>query len=147
MNNQQPTPKLLPCPFCGGYARSMTHEGPETYARYNPYRWMIDCDGCAATLANFRAEDEAIKAWNTRASLQPEPSRGSVKLPEYSSETVGDWTVLHKRPSVDVLKREAAEHAASIFMDQSDRNTATQSACRTVDYLAERGLLGQGGRE
>lgn len=47
------------CPFCGGDA-FMNLEGR---------KYWIECRECAAESGCYRTQNEAIKAWNTRAEL------------------------------------------------------------------------------
>lgn len=65
---------LLPCPFCGGPARTF-----QKYRDAKPLNWRVICDNedpvrgelCAmAVFSDFDTEAEAIAAWNTRAPMQ-----------------------------------------------------------------------------
>ena len=85
--------KLKPCPFCGGEAR--------TGFAINDYnRWGVECTRCGATVevadwcGDYDTEENAIKAWNRRASeasneviAKSKPKWISVKerLPENDS--------------------------------------------------------------
>ena len=54
----------IPCPFCGGNAKTYTvwKQGRE--------RWKVMCGArvdCCAILNDFSSEEEAIKVWNHRS--------------------------------------------------------------------------------
>ena len=90
--------KLLPCPFCGGEARTML----ENEDMQN--EWYIGCTNgeckCEAYLQFANTEAEAITAWNNRT--QPnEPLTLSELLemdckPVYCVDTrgVGAWAIV-----------------------------------------------------
>lgn len=67
------TEGLKPCPFCGSSETSpiesvvQLHHN-EYHREHNPGGdwWTVQCDGCTATMGEFRDPDEAIDAWNTR---------------------------------------------------------------------------------
>jgi hypothetical protein len=51
--------QLKPCAFCNGAAKITENQD----------LWIIDCEGdCGASIVRPLFRDEAIKAWNTRAS-------------------------------------------------------------------------------
>lgn len=54
--------ELKPCPFCGGKAKvaSGIHEGGK-------YHW-VECTECYGRSVGNSLEDEAISAWNRRAT-------------------------------------------------------------------------------
>lgn len=63
--------ELLPCPFCGGEARSYDFD-TQTKGQL-VWRYVVTCGGeqCAVEPWFDRLTlDEAIKAWNTRAALE-----------------------------------------------------------------------------
>ena len=61
--------KLLPCPFCGGEAKT-------GYAINDYNRWGVICTNCEACVevAEWKGvadtEENAIRAWNTRKPIQ-----------------------------------------------------------------------------
>lgn len=68
-------PELKPCPFCGGEAccsPSTESDEPEREDR-EPLLWGVGC-GCTAFVGPWSTEAEAIAAWNTRATSQPDAS-------------------------------------------------------------------------
>ena len=63
--------ELLPCPFCGGEADTMTPEADDMRAA------TVMCMGCYCTGKECETEAQAIAAWNRRASqAAPAPSDG-----------------------------------------------------------------------
>jgi len=67
--------ELLPCPFCGGkahktYVSDFRISSPRTGSR-------VTCGQCPAQSGAFGNEDEAIAAWNRRAT-QPQAPQGGV---------------------------------------------------------------------
>ena len=54
--------KLLPCPFCGGEAETLTAE-----SMYGGYLFGIMCNDCRSRGDVYDTEAEAIAAWNSRA--------------------------------------------------------------------------------
>lgn len=64
--------KLLPCPFCGGEAiiqviSSHTHEITKWLPDYNGEA-IVECE-CGCSIMRD-TEEEAIKAWNTRKTVE-----------------------------------------------------------------------------
>ena len=63
---------LVPCPFCGGEADTMTPEADDMRAA------TVMCMGCYCTGKECETEAQAIAAWNRRASqAAPAPSDGT----------------------------------------------------------------------
>jgi Lar family restriction alleviation protein len=61
---------LLPCPFCGstrvGIAATQEMENGKYIEEGRD--WSVLCDGCGASCSAYcESEQEAEKAWNTRA--------------------------------------------------------------------------------
>jgi len=82
-----PTPKLMPCPFCGGNAEVFYND----YSDY-PDHWYYDvvCEDCIQESA---IKEDAIKAWNTRAPVpNPETSSGSAMSATQMSSSDADKT-------------------------------------------------------
>lgn len=70
------TNELMPCPFCGGRAKTYDYEGerdiydPDTLGYVDTEhftRWGCGCEVCGAMVPEKRSEAESIEAWNTRA--------------------------------------------------------------------------------
>lgn len=66
-------PTLLPCPFCGNDGRGpieeslhVCHSEQEEHPNYDCYN--VQCDRCTATMGYSESEEDAIDAWNRRAS-------------------------------------------------------------------------------
>ena len=55
---QEARGKLLPCPFCGGEARTHYVKGYEL--------WEVSCGQCGVEMSAYLSEAEAIEAWNRR---------------------------------------------------------------------------------
>ena len=54
--------ELLPCPFCGGEAETLTAE-----STHGGYLYGIMCSDCRSRGDVYDTEAEAIAAWNSRA--------------------------------------------------------------------------------
>lgn len=52
--------KLKPCPFCDSKHIDITS--------YGEVMWFIQCDNCYATFPEFETKEQAIDAWNRRAT-------------------------------------------------------------------------------
>lgn len=52
--------ELKPCPFCGG--NNLSVEGITFY-------W-VECIDCNASISGHETEEQAIEAWNRRASAE-----------------------------------------------------------------------------
>lgn len=57
------TPDLKPCPFCGGKAKQ-----DEFYDECYLTAWSVFCDYCGAEIKSIAGIENAIEAWNRRAS-------------------------------------------------------------------------------
>lgn len=71
---------LEPCPFCGGNGKMIHPMSPWTKEGYGPDGSRItcerlDCSGVGKACYGPNQDDEAIAAWNTRATLQPSGER------------------------------------------------------------------------
>lgn len=66
------TGELKPCPFCGKPAELLDRR--DTYIG----DWLIGCvdDQCAGAGQSYDFSDEAIAAWNRRATLSPGDDHG-----------------------------------------------------------------------
>ena len=60
MTDEQKTPEMLPCPFCGGSPLEVSCMG----------KTRIECsrmdEGCGVETAFYSKREEAIAAWNKR---------------------------------------------------------------------------------
>lgn len=61
-------PKLLPCPFCGGPAQRLRFTGATVS--------QVECSECRIGQVGMRSDDEAIAAWNRRATPASGPLSG-----------------------------------------------------------------------
>ncbi|WP_354686698.1 Lar family restriction alleviation protein [Cupriavidus necator] len=66
------TKDLMPCPFCGKHVASLQYD-VDAYPDAETLGWYVDCDnetadGCGAIGPTARTQEEAIAAWNTRAT-------------------------------------------------------------------------------
>lgn len=58
------SPKLLPCPFCGGEARVEVVEGMRAH-------YWVQCRRCSAVGgADSATEEQAAKLWNARKGVK-----------------------------------------------------------------------------
>ena len=87
--------KLLPCPFCGGEAELYSYEAErviydsdtlgyvdtEYFTKYG-----VSCTGCNCLMAEYKSEEQAIAAWNTR-----KPMERIVKRLEEQRKAVTAW--------------------------------------------------------
>lgn len=60
------TTQLARCPFCGGEAECIEFDG---YRPSSPKTYRVSCndEDCTMQSAEYRTEEDAITAWNTRA--------------------------------------------------------------------------------
>lgn len=60
------TTQLARCPFCGGEAECIEFDG---YRPSSPKTYRVSCndEDCTMQSAEYRTEEDAIAAWNTRA--------------------------------------------------------------------------------
>lgn len=66
MPNNQPSPKLLPCPFCGGEAVEMITTQRDFYPSSH-----VECLGCSASIKKYPSVIVAEKKWNHRHQGEP----------------------------------------------------------------------------
>lgn len=78
------TTKLLPCPFCGGKAELNTWGND----RDGCHVAKVICDSCSASADSFETQDQAIAAWNRRASPSPDLSAENARLREALEDIV-----------------------------------------------------------
>lgn len=76
--------ELLPCPFCGGEARTHYVKGYEL--------WEVSCGQCGVELSSYLSEADAINAWNRRA----EESRSNCEVLRSNCE-VQQWIPVTER--------------------------------------------------
>lgn len=63
--------ELKPCPFCGNDGSGPIEDALHVSLQeldWRPHAWSVQCDKCTATMGYSDSEDEAITAWNARAS-------------------------------------------------------------------------------
>lgn len=75
--------ELLPCPFCGGEAETLTAESMN-----GGYLFGIMCNDCRSRGDVYDNEAEAIAAWNTRAEMNYEDAL--ILLDELGAKVVGE---------------------------------------------------------
>lgn len=64
--------ELLACPFCGNDGSGSIEHALHVAFNEHDWRdssWTVQCDKCTATMGYSDSEDEAIAAWNTRATF------------------------------------------------------------------------------
>ena len=99
------TGELLPCPFCGGKAE-LYHaicRTPDPDGTLQGH-YVTDCTVCNANVEFETAEEDAIKAWNTRAT--PDINLDSEELVEEVASAIcqslgGDYKWIKKYESQD----------------------------------------------
>lgn len=64
-------PELKLCPFCGGAARTHTHETESLFSHAIVPFLSITCRDCEIPIIDSEQHAEAIGAWNRRSSPQP----------------------------------------------------------------------------
>lgn len=80
---------MLPCPFCGGEAETLTAESMR-----GGYLFGIMCNDCLSHGDVYDTEAEAITAWNTRAERTCRMTdRGECS--ECGAYIVRAWTEVH----------------------------------------------------
>lgn len=63
--------ELKPCPFCGDEAIIDKIPNTEFNSGKLYYEYRIECKDCYIQTVSYEIEQEAIKAWNQRASDLP----------------------------------------------------------------------------
>ena len=61
--------ELKPCPFCGGKAEDLVYD----------CEFWINCMKCHNGTSPYDSQEEAVKAWNTRHTLQPKVSDKEIR--------------------------------------------------------------------
>lgn len=103
------TTELLPCPFCGGEAETLTAE-----SMYGGYLFGIMCNDCRSRGDVYTTEAEAIAAWNSRADYH-----GYEQAAIEAWESIKAWNT---RAANDTL---TAEQVRKAIMDCSRRGGVT----------------------
>ena len=73
--------ELLPCPFCGARNRGDILDIYPSSPSLGRNHWAVRCDDCGSegpTISNYNSDNAdslCEKAWNARASMQPEIDR------------------------------------------------------------------------
>lgn len=77
--------ELLACPFCGGSTLEVA-----SFRAGGVLWWQVECAGdeCQAHSGDRGSEASAIKAWNTRATLSPQPSLSEQDVFELAVDIV-----------------------------------------------------------
>lgn len=104
MSNPEIIPTLLPCPFCGNteFDESVQDVNENIGGCYTPL-YVVECQGCHASVAGDRDMQTAINTWNLRAA----PSAGAgAPTPEIEDS--------HEREISGLIdERDKAEEAVS----------------------------------
>lgn len=79
--------ELLPCPFCGGEARSYYNSSCDCCGFISG---VVHCRSCPAEVNHFNTEAEAIAAWNTRTL--PRDPQGLVEALRQIGEPRGKFS-------------------------------------------------------
>ena len=66
--------ELEPCPFCGASIAISA-----AYRDFEIDWWQVSCRTCGAQAEEFPVRDEAIAAWNTRATPPAEPTDAMIE--------------------------------------------------------------------
>lgn len=121
---------LLPCPFCGGEAETLTAE-----SIHGGYLFGIMCNDCGSRGDVYDTEAEAVAAWNTRAERTCE-EYGSVRV----WQTCNIWShELSCGHETDTLEKEPPNYCPSCGAKVVERMTcvcslAGTSACASCFY-------------
>jgi hypothetical protein len=93
---EKPDPAaLMPCPFCGGNRLSVCETDFHDHKVYAVSCAKVKCHGGIWALGHgeFPSPDEAVKAWNTRAALQPQPSADGAAMLDEVEEALAEYQV------------------------------------------------------
>ena len=83
MIEQTKLAELLPCPLCGGKARTETIKRRIGVAcLHTVFKQHIICTKCKLRSKVFRSPGKAASAWNTRPALRAQPSPDNAELIE-----------------------------------------------------------------
>ena len=87
--------ELLPCPFCGGEAETLTAE-----SMHGGYLYGIMCNDCRSRGDVYNTEAEAIAAWNTRVDYHGYEQAAieaweSIKAWNSRAERTCEWELEH----------------------------------------------------
>lgn len=130
--------ELLPCPFCGGEAETLTAE-----SMYGGYLFGIMCNDCRSRGDVYDTEAEAIAAWNSRAPIEydgwfylPKPKEGIVDYGEPEiTRTENGYKVWNTANVVDEAARRWGEELGEYVMQRICEiwNTRAERTCEFVD--------------
>ena len=91
--NEQDTPELLPCPFCGGkpYTRTIQDEDLSTHSIVDWH--FVGCSNCDVS---FGIPDDydcgsASEQWNTRAAMPDTTAQADTVTPQQAAQVLIDF--------------------------------------------------------
>ena len=109
--------ELLPCPFCGARNRGDILDIYPSSPSLGRNHWAVRCDDCGSegpTISNYNSDNAdslCEKAWNARASMQPEIDR---RVAEEKAKLLAGL----RTPSEGML--EAGGHCEGVILDDFD---------------------------
>ena len=117
--------KILPCPFCGEKAKTFhipenDEEEMKNHPKWkwkHPGMWVIGCDTyymCMGDINHyamiFETEEDAIKTWNTRKSVENVVEQlGNVAFERYNTDGMGGEKVVNLDDAIEIVKGGGAD--------------------------------------
>ncbi len=125
--------ELLPCPFCGARNRGDILDIYPSSPSLGRNHWAVRCDDCGSegpTISNYNSDNAdslCEKAWNARASMQPEIDRRvaeeKAKLLERFDEDELEQ-IISNSLDMDWLPRDAARAIRQAMLAQFERENS-----------------------